>query len=114
MNQQQEQGQIIVERRSGLSEFMVSAAKISTSILQDTFSGSLCTIYCDGQLAYELSSIERYNASINDDPNGRRGSVEELFRKMDVDNSMVDVQSHRQRLFDENMVIQKVSSREEQ
>ena len=82
-----------------LSEIAYAAMKASNKLIKENF--GLCTkYYQERQIQYEYV-LEDENTP----------SLSELFTKMD-DNSIVEVQSYRQRLFNENSVIEKVNSQD--
>jgi hypothetical protein len=62
-----------------------------------------CTLYCDKQVQYEEWAQDQYKMDIS--PLGN------LFSKIDVNS--LEVQMYREFLFDEENVVEQVSSREE-
>ena len=99
MNQQinQQEEQAVVHTRSGISELVVSVATICNKLVAENC--GLCTMYCDRQVQYE-SVLEQYT-TIN--------PLDALFSQMD---NSLEVQTTRQRLFDEESVVEQVASRD--
>ena len=97
LNQHEDDGRAVVQRGDGISELVVNVASLCTKLVSENC--GLCTMYCDRQVQYE-SVLEQYT-TIN--------PLDALFSKMD---NSLEVQTTRQRLFDEDSVVQQVESRD--
>jgi hypothetical protein len=97
-NDHQEQDERTIVSQSSLSDYVVQASSLCTKMVTENC--GLCTVYCDKQIQYE-SVAEQYILAGG-------SSLGNLFHKLD-DNT--DAQVYRNVLFDEDSVVESVSSR---
>jgi hypothetical protein len=95
-----EQQRSIIEQKGSFAELVVKAAAACNKIIVENC--SVCTLYCDKQVQYETAVMERYVTG---------AALTDLFRTLDAD---PDVEEFREKLFDEQSVVQSVSSRQEE
>lgn len=95
-HQQQERS---IEQKGSFAELVVKAAAACNRMILENC--SVCTLYCDKQVQYETAVMERYVTG---------GALTDLFRSLD---KTVEVEEYRGMLFDEQSVVQSVTSRQE-
>ena len=86
-----------IEQKGSFAELVVKAAAVCNRMIVENC--SLCTLYCDKQVQYETAVMERYVTG---------DALSDLFRTLETN---PEVQEYRERLFDEQSVVESVSSR---
>jgi hypothetical protein len=87
-----------IVQQGSFADIVVKAASACTKLVSENC--GLCTVYCDKQVQYE-SVLEQYNMGT---------PLDNLFRKLD---KSLEVQVYQDYLFDEESVVEQVSSRQE-
>ena len=95
-----ESEKIIVPQHGVVESVVKAATTCNKAILNNC---SMCTLYCDKQVAYE-TVVEQYSIS------SQLGQLSDLFKRMD---NGTEVQECRDFLFDEDSVVQQAHSRSE-
>jgi hypothetical protein len=90
--------ELSIVQQGSFAELVVKAASACTKLVSENC--GLCTVYCDKQVQYE-SVLEQYNMGT---------PLDSLFRKLD---NSLEVQVYRDYMFDEESVVEQVSSRQE-
>lgn len=88
---------IDIQQKGSFAELVVKAATACNRMIVENC--SMCTLYCDKQVQYETAVMERYVTG---------AALTDLFRTLDADQ---EVEEFREKLFDEQSVVQSVSSR---
>ena len=90
----------MIEQKGSFAELVVKAAAACNRMLIENC--SVCTLYCDKQVQYETTSavMERYVTG---------SALTDLFRSLEAADQQVD--EFRGKLFDEQSVVESVSSR---
>ena len=101
-HEQHEQQRELIEQKGSFAELVVRAATACNKMILENC--SICTLYCDKQVQYETAVMERYVTG-----NGL-SDLTDLFRRLEDDQG---VEEYREKLFDEQSVVQSVSSRQE-
>ena len=99
MMDEHERRELVSARGSTMVESVVKAAAACNKLF--TQNCNLCTIYCDKQVQYEWVQ-EQYKMST---------PINHLFSKLD---NSLEVQLYRDFLFDEESVVEQVSSRSDE
>jgi len=97
LHEQQERS---IEQKGSFAELVVKAAAACNRMIIENC--SVCTLYCDKQVQYETAAMERYVTG---------GALADLFQTFDVN---AEVKEYKDRLFDEQSVVESVSSRQEE
>ena len=97
MDQVSSDQELSIEAKGSFAEMVVKAATACNRMIIENC--SLCTLYCDKQVQYEAAVMERYVTG---------DALTDLFRTLET-NPVVE--EYRERLFDEQSVVESVSSR---
>ena len=94
----QEEERTLVSKGS-LAEVVVQAATACNKLITENC--GVCTLYCDKQVQYEAAVMEQYVTG---------NALSNVFRSLD---QRPELKEYKDMLFDEQSVVQSVSSRQE-
>jgi hypothetical protein len=97
MDQASSDQELSIEPKGSFAELVVKAAAACNRMIVENC--SLCTLYCDKQVQYETAVMERYVTG---------QALADLFRTLETN---PEVEEYRERLFDEQSVVESVNSR---
>lgn len=99
---EQERRMAVLPANESFADIVVKAASACNRVITEHC--GLCTLYCDKQVQYESAVMEQYVT-------GGSAALSGLFQTMDM--SPPEVKDYKDMLFDEQSVVQSVSSRQE-